>query len=192
MEVQSYYYNCSPEYIKQISDELQGQVLRLIARLPRRQVQSELNSDVWWLFTSRGWSYDSIPSSVGKTGSPELHVQSDRNKAKRQNIRDLCLTSTTMGTQWRSDFANTFEGKLVQVEAQFGKLDAMFKDFCGFKIAYAEKRLALGIEIVLSDPMRYFEHPRRSVSEMANFDMAKNTLTTIGMDVPIWLIGIDA
>jgi len=191
MDVQSYYHNCSPEYIKQISDDLQGHILRLVARLPKRQVQSELSSDVWWLFTSRGWSYGSIPASVGKTGAPELHVQSDRAKAKRQNIRDLCLTSTTLDTQWRSDFANLFEGNLVQIEAQFGKLDAMFKDFCGFRIAYAEKRLALGIEIVLSYPMRYFDHPRRSVSEMANFDMAKNTLTTIGMDVPIWLIGID-
>ena len=65
-------------------------------------------------------------------------------------MRDQCLTSTTLNTKWHSDFARSFGSKLVQVEAQFGKVEAMFKDFCGFRIAYAERRLVLGIEIVLS------------------------------------------
>jgi len=78
----------------------------------------------------------------------------------------------------------------VQLEAQFGKVESMFKDFCGFRIAYAEKRLALGIEIVLSDPMAYFAHRKNAVGGMANFQIAKNTLRTIGIDCPIWLIGL--
>ena len=66
--------------------------------------------------------------------------------------RKLCLTSTTLDTRWHAEFAKAFRSKLVQIEAQFSKVEAMFKDFCGFRIAYAERRLALGIEIVLSDP----------------------------------------
>ena len=66
----------------------------------------------------------------------------------------------------------------------------MFKDFCGFRIAYAERRLALGVEIVLTDPPEYFAHRKNAVSGMASFDIAKNTLTSIGLDCPIWLIGI--
>jgi hypothetical protein len=66
----------------------------------------------------------------------------------------------------------------------------MFKDFCGFRIAYAERRLALGVEIVLTDPPSYFVHRKNAVSGMASFDIAKNTLTSIGLDCPIWLIGI--
>ena len=66
----------------------------------------------------------------------------------------------------------------------------MFKDFCGFRIAYAERRLALGIEIVLSEPNTYFAHRRSSAGEMASFDIAKNTLTTIGLDCPIWFVGM--
>ena len=38
---------------------------------------------------------------------------------------------------------------LVQVEAQFGKVESMFKDFCGFMIARFERRIALEIEIVM-------------------------------------------
>ena len=48
-----------------------------------------------------------------------------------------------------ADFAKVFEGKLVQVEAQFGKVKSMFKNFCGFKIAWQERTLALGIEIIM-------------------------------------------
>jgi len=68
----------------------------------------------------------------------------------------------------------------------------MFKDFCGFRIAYAEKRLDLGIIIVLSNPIEYFANRKNAISGMASFDIAKNTLTTIGLDCPIWLIGVDS
>jgi hypothetical protein len=89
-----------------------------------------------------------------------------------------------------SDFAKLFDSKLVQVEVQFGKVESMFKDFCGFRIAYYEKRLALGIEIVMYEPSKYFAHRKNSISGMAYFDIAKRTLPAIGLDCPIWLIGI--
>jgi hypothetical protein len=67
----------------------------------------------------------------------------------------------------------------------------MFKDFCGFRIAYAERRLALGIEIVLVDPPGYFSHRKSAVSGMASFDVAKSTLGQIGLQCPIWLVGVE-
>ena len=112
------------------------------------------------------------------------------DEIKKRNIRKFCLTSTTLDTRWHSDFAKAFGLNLVQVEAQFGKVEAMFKDFYGFRIAYAERILALGIEIVLSHPSSYFAHRKNAIGGMASFDIAKNTLTTIGLDCPIWLIGI--
>lgn len=70
-------------------------------------------------------------------------------------------------------------------------MEAMFKDFCGFRIAYAENRLALGIEIVLVDPPGYFAHRKNAVSDMASFAIAKDTLAATGLDSPIWLVGIE-
>lgn len=67
----------------------------------------------------------------------------------------------------------------------------MFKDFCGFRIAYYEKRLALGIEIVMSEPNKYFEHRKSAITGIAYFDIAAKTLPAIGLDCPIWLIGIE-
>ena len=96
-----------------------------------------------------------------------------------KNLRDLCLTSSTLDTRWHSDNAKRYGNNLVQVEAQFGKMEAMFKDLCGFRIAYAERRLALGIEIVLVDPPRYFSHRKNAVGGMASFDIAKNILLSL-------------
>jgi hypothetical protein len=87
-------------------------------------------------------------------------------------------------------FAKSFDGKLVQLEVQFGKVESMFKDFCGFTIARFERRLSLGIEIILCEPNRYFSHRRQSTSGMAYFEIAKRTLPAIGLNCPIWLVGI--
>jgi len=190
MNIDSYYYNCSLEYIQSIDPDLSDQILSITKQLPKRQTQSEINADLYWLFNAKRWNYDSKPSKVGNDAPKDLNIKLSLDIVKTGNDRNTCLTSTTLNTRWHADFAKSFRSKLVQIEAQFGKVEAMFKDFCGFRIAYAEKRLDLGIMIVLCDPNSYFAHRRNAIGGMANFDIAKNTLTTIGLDCPIWLVGI--
>lgn len=187
MAPHTYYYNCSPEYIRSINPGIHDEILGAVCRLSKRQTQSEINADLFWELTTSGWSYDTIPSAAGKNTNSKFNLE----QIRQQNQRALCLTSTTLDTRWHADFAKSLDGKLVQVEAQFGKVEAMFKDFCGFRIAYAERRLALGIEIVLCDPPTYFSHRKSAIGGMANFNIAKGTLNTIGLDCPIWLIGIE-
>lgn len=105
-------------------------------------MQTEINNDLFWLLSSQGWSYDTLsgvteqpPANLGLSGM-------DRNPIEKRNKRDLCLTSTTLDASWHSDFAKSFPSGLVQVEAQFGKVESAFKDFCGFRIAQYERRLA--------------------------------------------------
>ena len=190
MILQNYYYNCSPEYIYSIDNGLYDQIVSVISTLPKRNTQSEINSDLFWLLTSYGWNFDTVPTGAGAETPKLFNVDLTIDEIKQRNVRNLCQTSTTLETRWHSDFAKSFESKLVQIEAQFGKVETMFKDFCGFRIAYAERRLALGIEIVLSDPNSYFSHRKDAIVGMASFDIAKNTMTTIGFDCPIWLVGI--
>ena len=134
--------------------------------------------------------YDTVPTGAAAGPTDVDVITQSLNALKLENKRNLCLTSTTLDTRWHSDFAKSFGSSLVQIEAQFGKVEAMFKDFCGFRIAYAERRLALGVEIVLTDPSAYFAHRKNAMGGMASFDIAKNTLTSIGLDCPIWLIGV--
>ena len=90
-------------------------------------------------------------------------------------------------TKGRTVFPRTDTGEPFVWDYQ---IKGMFKDFCGFKIAYAERRLALGVEIVLVDLQKYFAHRRNAIGGMANFEIAKRTLNSIGLDCPIWLVGI--
>jgi hypothetical protein len=191
MKPQNYYYNCSPEYIDSIDSSLFERMEVIINQLPKRQVQAEINADLFWLLTSDHWNYDTVPKGAGAKAGVPLSTGLPLDEIKQRNTRKLCLTSTTLNTLWHTDFAKSFGSNLVHIEAQFGKVEAMFKDFCGFRIAYAERRLALGIEIVLSNPTSYFAHRKNAIGGMANFEIAKGTLTTIGLDCPIWLIGMN-
>lgn len=191
MKAESYYFNCSLTYINSISPDLHAQILETIEVMPKRQNQSEINFDLFWLLTSIGWSYDSLPAAIPRKPDKCLGLDCCFDDIKPKNNRNLCLTSETIDTQWHADYGKLTDIGLVQIEAQFGKVEAMFKDFCGFRMAYFERRLALGIEIVLVNPGSYFAHRKNSVSRMANFKTAKDTLTSIGLNCPIWLVGIE-
>jgi hypothetical protein len=184
---EEYFYNCSKDYISSINVDLYDEVRNLVLSLPKRATQSEINIDFHWLLSRSGWGYDSKPK--GLSNIPPVGI-TFKNSASKLHNRNLCLSSTTLDARWRCDFARLYQKKLVQVEVQFGTIESMFKDFCGFRIATFEKRLALGIEIVLSEPNEYFSHRKSSINGMAYFDIAKKTLPAIGLDCPIWLIGM--
>ena len=191
MRSENYFYNCSRQYLDSINSSLYDEIIKAISQLPKRNTQSELNADLFWLLSSKGWSYDSTPTGVNDTPPKNLSLnETTLNDIKKNNVRDNCMTSTTLEAKWHSDFANIYNGKLVQLEVQFGKVESMFKDFCGFKIARHERRLELGIEIVMSDPVKYFSHRKGAVSGMAYYQIAQKILPSIGFDCPIWLIGI--
>lgn len=176
MTIDNYFYNCSQEYINRIDSNLHNEVIAAIQDMPKQKTQSDINRYIFNKLTNQGWSYDSILPGI-------------ENKPLTNN-RSLCLTSSTLKADWHSDYAKAYGKGLVQLEVQFGKVESMFKDFWGFQIAYAERRLLLGIEIVMSQPHQYFAHRKASVSGMAYFDIAKETLPIIGLECPIWLIGI--
>ncbi|MFA6148676.1 MAG: hypothetical protein WC899_10760 [bacterium] len=191
MKCDHYFHHCSKEYIETIDSSLISEVVHVISKLPTRQTQAEINRDLWWLLTDRGWSYDTAPAGLPESPPNGIDVKIIAvSERKRERERSLCRTSTTIDAKWHADFGRTYVGKLVQMEAQFGTVESMFKDFCGFRIANYEKRLALGIEIVMSEPNVYFAHRKGAVTGMAYFEVAKKTLPAIGLDCPIWLIGI--
>ena len=192
MDFKSFHYNCTAEYIEAIDAHLQDEVGAIIRMLPRREAFALVKEDLFWLFTHKGWCYDTIPAESNPECPFELDIMESLEVVRDRNLRELCLTSSTLETRWHADFAKRYGNHLVQVETQFGQAESMFKDFCGFRIAHAEGRLALGIEIVLDDPPRHLADHHHTMGKLATFEMAKETLTTIGLDSPIWLLGIVA
>ena len=191
MNCETYFYNCSREYLDTISPTSHREVQDVPSKLPKRKTQAEINKDLFWFLTSQGWSFDTLPAGIDENPPTDLMITNITLKdIKATNSRDLCITSTTIEARWHADFAKVFDGKLVQIEAQFGKVESMFTDFCGFKIAWQERRLTLGIEIVICDPGKYFAHRKASTSGMAYFDIAKKTLPAINLECPIWLVGV--
>jgi hypothetical protein len=191
MKHESFFYNCSPEYLTGISPILPQEIAEVIDQLPRRSTHSEISRDIFWALVSREWSYDSLPTGLLDAATPESGLKRfNLAEAKRRNIRDLCRTSTTLGAKWRADYAKLFSGELVQIEVQFGKVEAMFKDFCGFRISWYERRLALGIQIVMCGPANPSSHRKQAIPGIAHFDNVQRTLPTIGLDCPIWVIGV--
>jgi hypothetical protein len=190
MELMNYFYGCSREYLDSISPDLFPEIAGIVKGLPKRPTQSDINNDFFWLLTNKGWSYDTL-SNTTEIPPKGLELSGiDRAVLIGRNNRSLCVTSSTLDAAWHCDFAKAYAGKLVQIEVQFGKVESMFKDFCGFRIARYERRLALGIEIILTEPMKYFAHRQASIGGMAYFEIAHRTLPAIGLDCPIWLVGL--
>ena len=190
MRFEEYLFNCSREYVSGIHPELVSEIASILSHIPVRNKQAEINNDLFWLLTDKGWAYDTL-GGVSHNAPSELKLADlSRSKIEGNNDRLLCLTTTTLDASWHCDFAKKFPSGLVQIEVQFGKVESMFKDFCGFRISHYEKRLALVIEIVMLEPYKYFAHRRNAIGGMAYFEIAKKTLPAIGLDCPIWLIGL--
>jgi hypothetical protein len=191
MNYEEFFYQCSPLYLDTIDAHLRMGLLDVIERLPKRETQHQVNQDLLWLLSSEGWAFDTLPASFPDSPPYDLGLAKlTRYELKQNNDRQLCRTSVTLDAGWMVDFAKQFGHNRVCIEVQFGKVESMFKDFCGFRISRYEKHLALGIEIVMSDPGSYFRHRKQAVSGMAYYRVAKETLPVIGLDCPIWLIGI--
>lgn len=186
-----YFYKCSPEYIDAIDPSLRDGLIDVVSTLRKRETQLELNQDLAWLLGLSGWSFACFPQSMPETPPPDLGMASvDRHLLEARRDRTACLASTILEHRWVIDFCKTFARNRVYLEVQFGKKEAVLMDFCKLRIAYYEKHLSLGIEMVLVDPTGFFAHRRAAVSGMARFSVAKEILPIIGLECPIWLIGL--
>lgn len=192
MRHQEYFYNCSPEYVEGTDRHLREEVLGAISRLRKRQTQLELNQDIVWLLGSHGWDFSAFPKFMPETPPADLGIGDvTKKRLKTRQNKKSCLASTILEHKWEIDFSKTFGKQRVYLEAQFGKKEAALMDVCKLRIAYCEKHLSLGIEVVLSEPNEYFSHRRGAVTGMAKFSVVKEILPVIGVDCPIWLIGLE-
>src|SRR5208283_1352300 len=109
MNSESYFHNCSEEYVDSVAPTLFDEIKDIISKLPKRPTQAQINQDLFWLLTSKGWSYDTLPAEIDDLPPPELASEViTLREIKDTNNRELCITSTTIEARWHSDFAKSY------------------------------------------------------------------------------------
>ena len=107
---------------------------------------------------------------VGKSGSTLLH-QTAYNKRFEAEFKKVGWETKPMLSQ-RPRLIGDFRKNLVFVEVQFGNSATLYRDFYKFQYGLQNGLLSLSVLIVPINPKEFFPTRPRSVSNMAEYDLA--------------------
>jgi len=181
MDIQSYFYNCSLEYIDSIDPTLSVEIKDLFKKLAVVQDNKVLMANVFWMLASNGWSFSELLESISNDPPSSLTVNFKLSEIKKNNSFDLCAASLKSDTPKYNDFAKSLDDQIIHLNIAARESEKLTVDFTNFQLAYAEKRIPLGIELVpiqSSDP------------DGACFDLGVELISMLKFDCPIWLIGL--
>ena len=85
-----------------------------------------------------------------------------------------------------------FRKNLVFVEVQFGNSATLYRDFYKFQYGLQNGLLSLSVLIVPTNPKEFFPTRPRSISNMAEYDLALRYFTVLPISVPTMVIGLIA
>jgi len=83
-----------------------------------------------------------------------------------------------------------FDKNDVFVEIQFGNSATLYRDYYKFHYGLTQKLLSLAVLIVPTNPTDFFPTRPKSVSNMAEFDLAFRYFTLLPIPIPILLLGL--
>ena len=83
-----------------------------------------------------------------------------------------------------------FRKKLVFVEVQFGNSATLYRDFYKFQYGLQNGLLSLSVLIVPVNPKEFFPTRPRSISNMAEYDLALRYFTVLPISVPTMVVGL--
>ena len=125
---------------------------------------------------------------VGKSGSTLLH-QTACNKRFEAEFKKLGWETKPMLSQ-RPRLIGDFRKNLVFVEVQFGNSATLYRDFYKFQYGLQNGLLSLSVLIVPINPKEFFPTRPRSVSNMAEYDLALRYFSVLPISVPTMVIGL--
>jgi len=83
-----------------------------------------------------------------------------------------------------------FQKNDVFVEIQFGNSATLYRDYYKFHYGLTHNLLSLAVLILPTSPQHFFPNRPSSVSNMAEFDLAKRYFKLLPIPTPILLIGL--
>ena len=150
-----HYYKCSPEYLASINPNIEPDIQKVLEALKIKNDPKNFTSDLYLILSSHAWSHSGAPT--------------------KSNTPDLCRTSSNPELETTAGFAKMFDNRLIQLEVQSGQLYEIASDVAKFRIAFAEKRISAGIEIIIGSEL----------------EQAVDMLVKLDLDCPVWLIGVE-
>ena len=125
---------------------------------------------------------------VIKTDSILLH-QTAYNKSFEIEFEKLGWEKKPMLSQ-KPRLIGDFRKNLVFVEIQFGNSATLYRDFYKFQYGLQNGLLSLSVLIVPINPKEFFPTRPRSISNMAEYDLALRFFTILPISVPTMVIGL--
>ena len=83
-----------------------------------------------------------------------------------------------------------FKKDLVFVEVQFGNSSTLYIDLYKFQYGLQNGLLSLSVLIVPINPKEFFPTRPRSISNMAEYDLALRYFTILPISVPTMVVGL--
>ena len=125
---------------------------------------------------------------VIKTDSTLLH-QTAYNKKFEIEFEKLGWEKKPLLSQ-KPRLIGDFRKNLVFVEVQFGNSATLYRDFYKFQYGLQNGLLSLSVLIVPINPKEFFPTRPRSISNMAEYDLALRYFTVLPISVPTMVIGL--
>jgi len=180
MKYFSFFYKSSPDYLKTISPGLEKEIYETLETLPERNHRKENHDDLFWLLFSKGWAFSSSHSINGNNPPEDLGLS--LNNPLESNDPKICRVSTVLEIDSESGFSKKFGKNLVHSNIQENSLKEISADVTKFRIAFREKRIQTGIEMVFMN--------NKTDDTKDSFENVKDLLFKLDIDCPIWLLGV--
>ena len=124
-----------------------------------------------------------------KPNSEEIEHQSAYNKRFEIEFEKLGWEKKPLLNK-KPRIIGDFKKDLVFVEVQFGNSSTLYRDFYKFQYGLQNGLLSLSVLIVPINPKEFFPTRPRSISNMAEYDLALRYFTILPISVPTMVVGL--
>ena len=124
-----------------------------------------------------------------KPNSEEIEHQSAYNKRFEIEFEKLGWEKKPLLNN-KPRIIGDFKKDLVFVEVQFGNSSTLYRDFYKFQYGLQNGLLSLSVLIVPINPKEFFPTRPRSISNMAEYDLALRYFTILPISVPTMVVGL--
>ncbi|MFO8010269.1 MAG: BglII/BstYI family type II restriction endonuclease [Dehalococcoidia bacterium] len=129
---------------------------------------------------------------------PDFFVTASGHKYKNQRGYNKAFEEEFLKYQWETQpllyhnprLIGDFRKNDIFVEIQFGNSATLYRDYYKFHYGLTYGLLSIAVLIVPVNPKEFFPTRPRSVSNMADFNLAYRYFKLLPIPVPILLIGL--